>query len=115
MQRINKIARSLRGNSETRTMDQLRADVYLYLLLGTGHASRAKGVVHLTVDLDTLTGLTEHPGDLNGFTPVISDIARHITDDQRDAEWRYTITGHRNRTTTEIRNHHTQTHRVTTP
>jgi hypothetical protein len=92
MQRINKIARSLRGNSGTRTMDRLRADVYLDLLLGTGHASRAKGVVHLTVDLDTLTGLTEHPGDLNGFAPVISDIARHITDDQTDAEWRYTIT-----------------------
>jgi hypothetical protein len=90
--RINTIARSLRQDGETRTMDQLRADVYLDILDGTNHQTKARGVVHLTVDLDTLTGLTEHPGDLNGFTPVISDIARQITADQQDAEWRYTIT-----------------------
>lgn len=96
--RVNKIARSLRGNSETRTMDQLRTDIYLDLLQGTGHTTQPKGVVHMTVDLDTLTGLAEHPGDLNGFTPVISDIARQIADDQPDAQWRYTVadtqTGH---------------------
>ena len=90
--RINKIARSLRGKGETRSMDQLRADVYLDILQGTDKAKRERGVVHMTVDLDTLTGLTEHPGDLNGFAPVISDIARQVADDQPDAEWRYTIT-----------------------
>jgi hypothetical protein len=90
--RINKIAQSLRGDGETRTMDQLRADVYLDLLQGTDHTTKARGVVHMTVDLDTLTGLTEHPGELNGFTPVISDIARQIAEDQPDSEWRYTIT-----------------------
>jgi hypothetical protein len=90
--RINKIARSLRGGGETRSMDQLRADIYMDLLQGNDHATRSKGVVHMTVDLDTLAGLAEHPGDLNGYTPVISDIARQISADQRDAEWRYTIT-----------------------
>lgn len=90
--RINEIARSLRRNGETRTMDQLRADVYLDLLQGTQYDTRSKGVVHMTVDLDTLTGLTEHPGSLNGFTPVISDIARQIATDQPEAEWRYTVT-----------------------
>ena len=90
--RINKIARSLRGAGETRTMDQLRADVYLDLLQGDNHTGSSKGVVHMTVDLDTLTGLTEHPGELNGFTPVISDIARQVAVDQTDAEWRYTVT-----------------------
>jgi hypothetical protein len=84
--RINSIARSLRQDGETRSMDQLRADVYLDLLQGTNHQTKARGVVHLTVDLDTLTGLTEHPGDLNGFTPVISDIARQIASDQPDSE-----------------------------
>jgi hypothetical protein len=73
-------------------MDQLRADVFLDLLQGTNYATRSKGVVHMTVDLDTLTGLTEHPGELNGFTPVISDIAKQIATDQPDSEWRYTIT-----------------------
>jgi hypothetical protein len=90
--RINGIARSLRGGGETRTMDQLRADVYLDLLQGTDHNGRSKGVVNMTVDLDTLTGLTEHPGELNGFTPIISDIARQIAIHQPDAEWRYTVT-----------------------
>jgi hypothetical protein len=90
--RIDGIARSLRGDGETRTMDQLRADIYLDLLQGTDHESRSKGVVHMTVPLDTLTGLTEHPGELNGFTPIISDIARQIAVDQPDADWRYTIT-----------------------
>jgi len=90
--RINSIARSLRGDGETRTMDQLRADVYLDLLQGTNYTTKTTGVVHMTVDLDTLTGLTEHPGELNGFTPVISDIARQVALDQPDSEWRYTIT-----------------------
>ncbi len=90
--RINTIAHSLRGNGETRTMDQLRADIYLDLLQGTRYQTKTTGAVHLTVDLDTLTGLTEHPGELNGFTPIISDIARQIATDQTDSEWRYTVT-----------------------
>ncbi len=90
--RINKIARSLRGDGETRSMDQLRADIYLDLLQGVSHKSATRGVVHLTADLDTLAGLTDHPGELNGFAPVISDIVRQVAEDQPDAQWRYTIT-----------------------
>jgi len=94
--RINEIARSLRGSGETRTMDQLRADIYIDLLQGTQHTTRSKGVINMTVDLDTLAGLTDHPGELN----VISDIARQVADDQPDAEWRYTVTD------TETGQHH---------
>lgn len=90
--RINMIARSLRRDGETRTMDQLRADVYMDLLQGTEHKNNGKSVIHLTADLDTLAGLTDHPGDLNGFAPVISDIARQIAQGHDDAQWRYTIT-----------------------
>ncbi len=90
--RINEIARSLRRDGETRTMDQLRADVYLDLLQGTDYAKRSAGVVHLTVDLDTLAGLADHAGDLDGFAPVIADVARQVADQQPDAEWRYTVT-----------------------
>jgi hypothetical protein len=90
--RINNIARSLRREGEIRTMDQLRADIFIDLLEGTNHTGHSKGVVHLTVDLDTLTELAEHPGELNGFMPVIADIARHVANHQTDAEWRYTIT-----------------------
>jgi hypothetical protein len=94
--RINHLARSLRIEGETRTMDQLRADVLLDLLNGTNHtgktSSGGNGVVDLHVDLDTLAGLVEHPGELAGYGPVIADIARQITNQQHDAEWRYTVT-----------------------
>jgi hypothetical protein len=91
-QRINQIARSLRGSGETRTMDQLRSDVYLDLLQGTQHSARSRGVVHMTVDLDTLAHLTDHPGELDGFTPVVADIARQVAQDHNDAKWSYTVT-----------------------
>ena len=91
-QRINRIARSLRHEGEDRTMDQLRADVYLDLLCGTNHTTTGRGVVDLRVDLDTLAELNNHPGDLAGYGPVIADIARKVAEDETDAEWRYTIT-----------------------
>ncbi len=91
--RINTIAKSLRRHGEARSMDQLRSDVFLDLLTGTNHYPiRGRGTVHVTVDLDTLTGLTEHPGELAGYGPVISDIARQIAAESPDAEWRWTVT-----------------------
>ena len=89
--RINALARSLRGGDETRTMDQLRADVFLDLLDGTAHHGRG-GVIDLQVDLATLAGLAEAPGELGGFGPVIADIARQATDHHTGSEWRYTVT-----------------------
>jgi hypothetical protein len=93
---INALARSLRIAGETRTMDQLRADVLVDLLNGTNTGKRTRsrggGVVELRVDLETLTGLVEDPGELAGYGPVIADIARQVTNNQADGEWRYTIT-----------------------
>jgi hypothetical protein len=66
--------------------------VYLDILSGTDHKSSARAVVHLTADLDTLAGLSSHPGELNGFSPVISDIAQQVALDHPDAEWQYAIT-----------------------
>lgn len=90
------MARSLRGSGENRTIDQLRADVFLDLLSGTKQHTTGNnannGVVDIRVDLDTLTGLTDHPGDLGGYGPVISDIARQLAEEGERCEWRYTIT-----------------------
>ena len=91
-QRINRIARSLRHQGEDRSMDQLRADVYLDLLCGTKHGRSNRGVVDLRVDLDTLNELNDHPGDLAGYGPVIADIARQVAEHETKAEWRYTVT-----------------------
>lgn len=87
--RINRLARSLRRRGEDRTMDQLRADVFLDLLLG--RKDGAGGVVDIRVDLDTLTRLADHPGELAGYGPVVADIARQIAERQR-SQWRYTVT-----------------------
>ena len=89
--RINQIARSLRTSDETRTIDQLRADVYLDLLTGTKQSAGVGGV-EIQVDLNTLAGLADHPGELAGYGPVIADIARQIADRQHATQWRYVVT-----------------------
>jgi hypothetical protein len=86
---INRLAMALDGDD--RSVDQRRADVLLDLLTGSRRDTRG-GTVHLRVDLDTLAGLAEAPGDLNGFGPVIADIARQVAGAQREGEWRFTIT-----------------------
>jgi hypothetical protein len=89
MDRINRIARSLNTAAETRSMDQLRADVLLDLLCGTDHPRQ--GSVHLTVDLTTLTQLTDRPGDVAGYGPVIADIARQAGRHLADTTWSFTV------------------------
>ena len=91
--RINQIARELKHGDDPRTLDQIRADVFLDLLAGVDlDTSGRRATVDITVDLTTLTGLTENPGELAGFGPVIADIARQVTAEQDKAEWRYTVT-----------------------
>ena len=90
--KINHLARSLNTTGEPRTMDQLHADVYLDLLDGKSYESNSGGGVHVQVDLDTLAGLSEHAGELNGYGPVIADIARQVASEQENADWRYRIT-----------------------
>ena len=92
MKRINDLAKSLRRPGETRTIDQLRADVLLDLLEGTGTATRSgRGGVVIHATPETLAGLAKHPGDLAGYGPVIADIARQAAADQIDGEWRWVV------------------------
>ena len=74
-------------------MDQVRADVFLDLLNGVIQHSRSEGggAVDIQVDLTTLAGLDERPGELNGYGPVIADVARQVTEEQSGAEWRVTV------------------------
>ncbi len=91
--RINRLARSLHVSGESRTMDQIRADIALDLLLGGSTYQRAKGgTVNIHVDLTTLVELADEPGELAGFGPIVADIARQVADDQRDSEWRFKVT-----------------------
>jgi hypothetical protein len=95
---IHEIALSLNTAYETRTMDQLRADVYLDLLEGRiilgadGSTPAGGGTVDIICDLKTLAALADHPGNLAGYGPVIADIARRIAKENTDGEWRFTCT-----------------------
>ena len=93
MRRINDLARSLKTADEGRTLDQIRADVFLDLLDGK-HLGRSgrRGTVDIHVDLATLARLKDDPGELAGYGPVIADIARQIAEDSPGAEWRWTLT-----------------------
>jgi hypothetical protein len=90
---INQIALDLKTADETRTLDQIRADVALDLLSGRANGpATGKGTIDIHVDLTTLTELSDTPGNLAGYGPVVADIARQVTEHQQQAEWRYTIT-----------------------
>ncbi|MCZ7532196.1 MAG: HNH endonuclease [Acidimicrobiia bacterium] len=100
--RINAMAKTLRRKGETRTMDQLRADVLLDLLTGrstsvAGTTSKSgttarQGTVDIRVDLETLAKLNDNPGHLGGYGPVIADIARQTVEQQADTEHRFCVT-----------------------
>jgi hypothetical protein len=93
-QRIHKLAIKLRNQGDTRTMDQLRADIYLDLLRRQNtkvQEAADQGAVILSTDLASLAKIRESSGDLAGFGPVIADIARQVAEHQRDAEWRWTL------------------------
>lgn len=89
---INYLAKNLCGPNEHRTMDQLRADCAVDLLVGNPVAAPTRhGVVDIHVDLTTLARLSEVPGELAGYGPVVADIARQVADNQHQSEWRYTV------------------------
>jgi hypothetical protein len=95
-ERINRIARALKHRGETRSMDQLRADVALDLLCEGHTASTPKphrypgGTVEIQVDLTTLAELDNNPGELAGYGPVIADIARQVAAEAD--RWEFTVT-----------------------
>ena len=89
--RINRIAHHLNTADETRTMDQLRADVFLDLLAGADHGDSPAAVVDIQVDVETLAELADSPAELAGYGPVIADIARQVAA-HPNSRLRYTVT-----------------------
>ncbi len=93
-QRVHDLATRLKTAGEARTMDQLRTDVFLDLLEGRDvRSGSSRGVVDIQVDLATLARLSDAPGEVGGFGPVIADVARQMVVDGVGAEWRWTVTG----------------------
>ncbi|MGH8948816.1 MAG: DUF222 domain-containing protein, partial [Acidimicrobiia bacterium] len=95
MRRINRIAQALKAKGDKRRIDQIRADILLDLLTGRTQNNEkvsgvGRGVVDIRVDMTTLAGIDDNPGEIPGFGPVIADVARQIVDEASDAEWRIT-------------------------
>lgn len=87
--RINRIARSLRGDGESRTMDQLRTDVAIDLLCGT--ASSKIGKVHFMIGLtDLFDPDVQAAADLAGYGPILGDIIDQVTE---AGGWEWSVSG----------------------
>jgi hypothetical protein len=89
MDRIDGLARSRRTDGEGRTIDQLRADVFLDLLEGNGTVSSRRGVVDIRVELTTLLGLDRKCVELAGFGPLVDDVVSRLDVSDR---WQMTVT-----------------------
>lgn len=79
--RLEAMARSLQGTSETRTLPQLRADVFADLLAtgpstASGAAAGPRAQVIATIPASTLDGTDNLPGELLGYGPLDPDAAR---------------------------------------
>lgn len=84
--RVDALARSLKATGADGTLDQLRAQVYIALLLGRPIAAPAAdrtglaGSVNLTMPLATWLGAAQAPGEVAGFGPVDAGTCRTLGD-----------------------------------
>ncbi len=76
--RVDKVARDLKAQGETRTLDQLRTDVALDLMLGGTGGEAERADVFLYLDLATYLSLNDDPAQLAGHGPIPAAIARRI-------------------------------------
>lgn len=90
MQRIGQLARSRKLDGEAPPLEQLRADVLLELLEGQ-HASTSRGVINLTVSLETLAQFNNDPASLGAYGPAAADIARQWAEAHPGYQWTYAI------------------------
>ncbi|HCT75797.1 MAG TPA: HNH endonuclease, partial [Micromonosporaceae bacterium] len=93
-ERVTAIAKAKKLAGAAQTMDQLRADALLDLLEGVdigASPTARRGVVELTVGLETLAGLNSDSGTLAGYGPVAADVARQCAKGGLDYRWRFSV------------------------
>jgi len=81
---------------ESRSIDQLRADVALDLLTDRHIAAAEggkRGSVNIHVDLTTLAHLDDNPADLAGYGPITSEVARRVAEAQEKSTWDAVVAG----------------------
>ncbi len=84
--------RAAKNNREKRTpgeehisLDALRADALVALATGLAAGAGRQVLVNLTIDLPTLLGMRDRPGELAGYGPIPAPLARALAADGR---WR---------------------------
>jgi hypothetical protein len=97
---IDKLARISRNaidpTSVAKTIDAFRADALTQIATGYLNSSlddalnhRRPVTLNLTIDLATLLGMAENPGELSGYGVIPASVARELA---ADAKWRRFIT-----------------------
>ena len=93
--RLTHAARQRRRQGDERTIAQLKSDLALDLLTGSGEGvptpTYARPVINLTVPAQTVMGLADAPGVLSGGTVVPAGLARSIAA-HPDATWHRMLT-----------------------
>ena len=91
-QSLTNAARALRKTDTTRTMDQLRADIFADRMLAAANGDAGiKPHVYVYVDLLTLWSLNKNPGYLPGYGHIPAEMARQLAADP-SSTWTRVIT-----------------------
>jgi hypothetical protein len=92
---IHREALKLKNNGDQRTMDQLRSDIGLDLLRRRYKGKKVTrsdfGILDMKVTGETLTGQSDESAVLNGFGPILADIARQVAEHQEQTERRWSL------------------------
>jgi hypothetical protein len=95
MSHIERAARDLRRGGDERPLGVLRIAALADAVFGAGRdgqsggAGRSGAEILVTVDMATLLGLADTPGELAGYGPINADLARELA---RDGELRRLVT-----------------------
>ena len=93
--RLKLAARRMRAEGDERTIDQLKSDLALDLLIGEAEGvplpTYARPIVNLTVPIQTVMGLSDDPGMLSGGAVVPPSLARMIAQ-QPGSTWHRMLT-----------------------
>src|SRR5215203_7103958 len=76
--RIDRAARALKTRDEPRTLDQLRTDVALDLLMGHVHGGGMRTEVFLYMDVNTYIGLNSDPAEMAGHGTIPAELAQYL-------------------------------------
>ncbi len=86
-QRLEELTRQARTPDDMRSIDQIRADTLLDILLGHTTIDLPTAAITLVVELETLIGLADNPAEIPGYGPVIAEIARKTGLDNTNGQW----------------------------